>query len=66
VPNPDKPEIRNSKIEIRNKFEIPKFKCLKQYYRRDKVEFNLNLCSRLFVSALQRCQQMFCTIYAKL
>jgi mannose-6-phosphate isomerase len=25
-PNPDKPEIRNSKYEIRNKFESPKFK----------------------------------------
>ena len=25
-PNPDKPEIRNSKSEIRNKFESSKFK----------------------------------------
>jgi len=56
-PNPDKPEIRNSKIEIRNKSEIPKFKCLKRNYRRDKVDFNSNPCTWLFVIALQRCQQ---------
>jgi len=65
-PNPEKPEIRNSKIEIRNKSEIPKFKCLKQNYRRDKVGFDSNLCKCLFVSALQRCQRMFCTICARL
>jgi len=31
-----------------------------------KVEFNASLCKSLFVSALQRCQQMFCAICAKL
>jgi len=42
-PNPDKPEIRKSKYEIRNKSENPKFKCLKRHYRREKVEFNSNI-----------------------
>ena len=35
MPNADKPEIRNSKLEIRNNSEIQKFKCLKRNYRRD-------------------------------
>jgi len=30
MPNPDKPEIRNTKYEIRNKSKILMFKCSKQ------------------------------------
>jgi len=66
LPNPDKPEIRNSKYETRNKLESSKFKLSKQNHSADKLEsgklkklkVRSVLRKALEDNSLQRCQKI--------